>query len=139
MLLKRFIFVSSLGVSALMASEPLATPPAIPMLQTATHHVKSIKSANKTTKQSSMPQECQMMPPMMILLPPPMEIQLVKCKNKLYLPKKEFAQAKLSKYLKKQVKIKNIEIVNGFSQLYKIIYNKTYVIYTNKTVSNFIR
>jgi len=134
MLLKKVIFTCYIGASMLGATETLATPPAIPMLNTTAH-----KKPTKHHHKSSMPKECQMMPPMLILLPPPMQTQLTKCKNNLYLPKKEFAQSQLSKYLNKKVLVKKIEIEQGFNQLYKVTYNKSKVIYTNKTLTNFIK
>lgn len=84
------------------------------------------------------PDSCAMIPPMVLFLPPPMEIELVNCKNKMGLPKKEFAEKQLSKLLKKDIKIDKIEIVKKFNQLYKITYNGGTIL-TNKSVNAFIK
>ena len=111
-------------------------PPMIPSLDT---KAPQQKSAKQTKQKSAMPKACELIPPMVIFLPPPMENQLIKCKNEMFKPKKEFVQKQLAKLLKKKITIEKIEFVAKFNQLYKITYNKNNTILTNKTVDAFIQ
>ena len=79
------------------------------------------KKKIKTNSKVSMPKECEMIPPMIIFLPPPLEDALTKCKNKLFEPKLEFAK---KVFAKKKLKVKSINIVKGFNELYEIKTNK---------------
>ena len=107
-------------------------PPMMPVLDTKNKAVK------KDTKKPSMPASCELIPPMVIFLPPPMEKELVNCKNNMNKPKKEFVEKQLSKLFKKKTTVTKIEIVEKFNQLYKITYDSG-VILTNKTVDAFIK
>ncbi len=113
--MKKMICVSVLIATALVAGEMPPMPPMPPALGNGKQH--------KVKKQTKMPKECELLPPMVIFLPPPMEAQLDSCKNALYKPKKEFAQKQLSKILKKKVIVKSITILKKFSKLYRIEYN----------------
>jgi len=93
---------------------------------------------HKQTKRST-PKSCDMVPPMVVFLPPPMQVEVDKCNNQLHIPKKELVEKNLSKALKKKISVKKIEIVEKFNQLYKITYNDGSVILTNKTVDAFIK
>jgi len=88
------------------------------------HKVKPRSNKNK----NSLPKECEIIPPMLIFMPPPLESDLRKCKNKLFMPKIKFAQKKL------KLKIKKIEIVNGFNEVYKIVTSKK-ILYCNKDLT----
>ncbi|MBD3840778.1 MAG: hypothetical protein IE909_02655 [Campylobacterales bacterium] len=128
----RFVFTSLLsGFIALNAIEMPPMPPMIPMEST-----KSTQQQNVT--KPSMPKSCELIPPMVIFLPPPMEAELVKCKNELFKPKIELVEKNLEKLLKKRVKVQKIEIVEKFTELYKVTYDSG-VILTNKTVDGFIK
>ncbi len=133
MLLKKIILTSCVTLTLLDATQTLATPPSMPML-----NMKQSAEVNTTMQKAVMPKECEMIPPMMILLPPPMEQELVNCQNQLNLPKKEFAEKQLSVFLKKEVTIEKIEIVEKFNQVYKITYTGG-IIFTNKSVDKFLQ
>ncbi len=110
------------------AVDTIPMPPMIPSLDT---------KQNTNKKNSSIPKSCELIPPMVIFLPPPMQVELSKCKNELNRPKKEFVEKQLSKLFKKPVKVIKIEIVKKFNQLYKVTYVGG-IILTNKTVDGFI-
>jgi len=130
MILKKLTPLSiSLATMLNALDMPPMMPPMVPNIDVAKHN-KSIENKK--------PDSCAMIPPMVLFLPPPMEIELVKCKNQMGLPKKEFAQKQLSKLLKKDIKISKIEIVKKFNQLYKITYNGGTIL-TNKSVNAFIK
>jgi hypothetical protein len=122
--MKKLLLTSIIAVYA----SAIEMPPAIPMLD--------IKDDKKTTptKKSKNPKECDMLPPMVVFLPPPMEKMVNECKNKLYIPSKEMAQKGLSKILKRKVKVKSVKLEDGFAQAYEIdIYSEKYI--CNKTVT----
>lgn len=123
MTLKNITLLSIASISILHAAEAPPMPPMPPML----------KSPKAKT-----PSSCQLIPPMVIHLPPPMEKELTNCKNELYLPNKTLVQNNLSKLFKKQIKVQKIEIVPKFNQLYKVSYDGG-VILTNKSVDAFIK
>ena len=126
-----FIAISTL----LYAVDMPPMPPMVPTMKNKTTHAQSTKKQKK----SSMPKSCGLIPPMVLLLPPPMEKDLVKCKNDLYKPKKEFVAKQLAKlFKKKKVNVTKIEIMEDFNQLYKVFYDKK-VILVNKNVDAFIR
>lgn len=110
-------------------------PPMIPIVEN-THTEKNNKQPPKIKNKT--PKSCELIPPMVIFLPPPMEKEVVTCKNELFIPKKEFAQKQLEKLLKKKIKISKIEIVPKFNQLYKITYDGGEIL-TNKNVNAFIK
>ena len=82
---------------------------------------KDVKKEKKETKKTTLPKECQVIPPMIIFLPPPLEDALTKCKNKLFEPKLEYAK---KIFAKKKLKVKSISIVEGFNEVYEIDTNK---------------
>ena len=130
--MKSKILLTTVAFTTLLNA--LDMPPMPPMMP---NMVKE-KSIKKDTKKTAMPSSCELIPPMVIFLPPPMEKELVNCKNNMNKPKKEFAQKQLSKLFKKKIEVKKIEIVKKFNQLYKITYDGG-VILTNKTVDAFIK
>jgi len=114
-------------------------PPMPPMMNFEKEKKKEMQPRpKKDEKKSKMPKECEIIPPMLIFMPPPLEKDLIKCKNKFYFPKKDTAQKKLSKLLGKKVQIKSIDIVEGFEGVYKIVTNKE-VYYCNKNLNKCFR
>jgi len=111
---QKSFFILFLGAISLVASQMPPMPPSL-------NGKKAVH--NKSVKKAAMPKECELLPPMVIFLPPPMEKQLDSCKNKLYKPSKTFAQKRLSKLLNKKIVVKSVKIVKKFSKLYKIKYN----------------
>jgi len=123
------VFVLSITSVALLSA--LDMPPMPPKLVT-----KSVTSSTK--KESTLPKSCQMLPPMVFKLPPPMEIELTKCKNELYFPTKFIVEKNLSKFLKRKIVVSKIEIVKDFKQLYRVTYNGG-IILVNSAVNAFIK
>ena len=133
MLLYKVILLSVASTVFVHAAEAPPMPPMPPMFST------PAKTATQTVaKKQQTPDSCQLIPPMVIHLPPPMEKELVNCKNELFLPSKTLVEKNLSNLLKKQIKVEKIEIVAKFNQLYKITYSDG-VILTNKSVDAFIK
>ncbi|MBT3281316.1 MAG: hypothetical protein HOF69_01580 [Campylobacteraceae bacterium] len=129
--MKYKILLNLLAISTFMSAvDTIPMPPMIPSLDT--------KSNNISNKKSTIPKSCELIPPMVIFLPPPMQDELSKCKNELNKPKKEFVEKQLTKLFKKKVSVNKIEIVKKFNQLYKVTYNDADVILVNKTVDGFI-
>jgi len=110
----------------LLANQSIPMPPMPPALP-----VNNQKKIKHQKKKSSLPKECNIIPPMLIFMPPPLEADLAKCKNKLFLPKLSFAK---KVFAKKHLKVKNISIVEGFIEVYKISTNKG-DFYCNKDLS----
>jgi hypothetical protein len=133
--MKKVFLSLSLFTYGVYALEMPPMPPMISMKDTN----KTVKTETKkgTTKRTT-PESCDLIPPMVIFLPPPMEKDVTTCKNELFMPKKDFAAKQLEKLFKKKVKIISIEIVPKFNQLYKITYDGG-VILTNKSVDAFIQ
>ncbi len=129
MLLYKVILLSVASTVFVHAAEAPPMPPMPPMFST---------PAKTVAKKQQTPDSCQLIPPMVIHLPPPMEKELVNCKNELFLPSKTLVEKNLSNLLKKQIKVEKIEIVAKFNQLYKITYSDG-VILTNKSVDAFIK
>ena len=122
--MKKMILASVFTTLSLVASQMPPMPPMPPSLGGGVKH--------KSTKNTKTPKECDLLPPMVIFLPPPMEAQLDSCKNALYKPKKEFATKQLSKLFKKKIVIKSIKILKKFSKLYRIEYKDGVVLCNSK-------
>jgi len=131
--MKKTILLSVVSLTLLnaMDNKPMF-PPMVPSLpiHKAVPHAKKAKAI--------VADSCNMIPPMILHLPPPMEIALIKCKNESNMPSKALVEKRLSTLLKKKVKVLKIEIVKKFNQLYKVTYNGG-VILTNKNADAFIR
>jgi len=112
----------------LFANQTIPMPPMPPSLPV--NNNTKIKH-KKIEKKPSLPKECSIIPPMLIFMPPPLEADLTKCKNKLFMPKIEYAKKIFSK---KHLKVKSVSIVNGFIEVYKISTNKGNY-YCNKNLS----
>lgn len=121
-----------------ISANAIEMPPMPPILTVEDTNKTKKSQINKNETKRSTPSSCDLVPPMVIFLPPPMEKEVVNCKNELFIPKKEIAQKQLEKLLKKKVKIVKIEIVPKFNQLYKITYDGGEIL-TNKTVDAFIK
>ena len=133
--MKTKILLSTIVFTTLLnAMDMPPMPPMMPSTPTKQDKQKDTKSTQKST----MPTSCELIPPMVIFLPPPMEKELTNCKNNMNKPKKDFVEKQLLKLLKKKTKVTKIEIVEKFNQLYKITYDGG-VILTNKTVDAFIK
>jgi len=130
--MKKTILLSVVSLTLLNAMDKPMFPPMVPSLPThkASPHAKKAKAI--------VADSCNMIPPMILHLPPPMELALIKCKNESNMPTKALVEKRLSGLLKKKVKVIKIEIVKKFNQLYKVIYNGG-VILTNKNADAFIR
>ena len=102
--MKKYLLFAALVVYVFGANIP--TPPSMP----------SLMQPKKVDKKDS----CQIIPPMLIHIPPMLEDDLDRCKNRLYLPTKDMASKRLKEMLKRDVKVKNVSYVEGFSMLYKI-------------------
>jgi exonuclease V gamma subunit len=132
--MKNKILLALLSSSILLtASDSIPMPPMIPSLDTKAH---TVSKKNNSTK-PQLPASCELIPPMVIFLPPPMQMELTKCKNQLNKPKKEFVEKQLSKLFKKKITVSKVEVVEKFNQLYKVTYNGGTIL-VNKTVDGFI-
>jgi hypothetical protein len=92
---------------------------------------ESVKTSKKV--KNKLPKECSIIPPMLIFMPPPLEEDLRKCKNKLFMPSVDVAKKELSKKYK-NIEINDVFIVEGFDEVYEIKTNKGNF-YCNKTVT----
>jgi hypothetical protein len=126
--MKKLLFVMPLFLLAQNLSMP-PMPPALPLNE----NKKIVNKQKKVQQKTTMPKECSVIPPMLIFMPPPLQEDLRKCKNKLFMPNIDLAKRELSKKYK-NIKIYNISIVDGFEELYKIKTNKG-ILFCNKTVT----
>ena len=122
--MKRVFFtIAIIAATALLASDMPPMPPGMMDSGKKSANVQKKDTKQKTKKKGSgfkMPKECSTLPPMIIFLPPPMEVEMRACKNALHLPKKEDALKKLKASYKKDVVIKSIKPVDGFVEVYQI-------------------
>lgn len=80
------------------------------------------------------PKSCQMIPPMIYKLPPPLEKLVDECKNETNMP----ADQNIKSVFGKDIKELHIEILEDFSKLYKVFFtrkNQKIVKYCNDTLS----
>ena len=119
----------------IFANEAVPMPPMPPMMNLGATKKETPKKeeSKKSAKKTSfkMPKECQTIPPMIILLPPPLEQSLTECKNRLYLPKLDYAK---KVFAKKGLKVKSVNFVKGFVELYEVKTDKG-VFYCNRNLS----
>ncbi|NWF65841.1 MAG: hypothetical protein HXX81_00045 [Campylobacterales bacterium] len=87
-----------------------------------------VKKGNSENKASAMPKECEVLPPMIIFLPPPMEADLTLCKNALHKPTLE----NVKKTYKDAV---SVDIAEEFKELYKITLKNKKELYCNSSLS----
>jgi len=123
----------------LFANEAMPMPPMPPALPVTNmnknqQNHKEIKANIKKKEKKAknvMPKECAVIPPMLIFMPPPLQNDLTKCKNRLFLPKLNVAK---KVFAKKGLKVKSVSIAEGFTELYKVSTNKG-EFYCNKTLN----
>jgi len=80
-----------------------------------------------------LPKECKTIPPMIIFLPPPMEKELIPCKNVVFKPSIKRIQKKFKN------KIKTIEITPGFERVYTLIFENNETLFCNKEITQCIK
>ena len=134
--MKSKILLTLFTASTLLSAMDM--PPMPPMIPTMNTKKETVNKKQPKQKKQSMPKSCELIPPMVIFLPPPMEMELTKCKNALGKPSKELVQKQLTKLFKKKIIVKKIEIVEKFNQLYKVTYDGGTIL-VNKTVDGFIQ
>lgn len=79
-----------------------------------------------------LPKECKTIPPMIIFLPPPMEKELIPCKNRVFLPS-------LKSVKKKFPKAVDVRPTKGFERLYAITLENNETLFCNKELSRCIK
>ena len=134
MKLHNFFAFSLVTATLLNAMDSSMMPPMVPTLGATQKTTTTVKVATK----NEVPSSCELVPPMIINLPPPLEDAVTKCKNERGIPKKEYVEQQLSKLMKKKIEVKSISIVPKFNQLYKVTY-KGGTILCNKSVDAFIK
>ncbi len=132
----------------IMSSDMPPMPPgfgAPPVPNAGQKNVKA-KKTNDFQKKISEIKGCNSLPPMIIFLPPPMEKDLIACRNEYYKPSKAKAKKLISKMIGKDVKIKSISIEEGFREVYKIEYSakrffmdKNFVKYCNSVLTKCLK
>lgn len=104
------IALTSILVSLLHATEPLPMPPMVP----------SLPGTSSPTSVSALPKSCEIIPPMIYKLPPPLENALRTCNNDLKKPTEAFIKEKFGNHIKNIT----IEALEGFSQVYLIAFEE---------------
>jgi len=103
-------------------------PPAIP-------NIGSHKTIQKSsTQNSNLPKSCQMIPPMIYKLPPPLENLLDKCKNDMHMPKAQTVKTTFGK----DIKGLHVVALKDFSKLYQVSFllkGKKNIKYCNETLT----
>ena len=112
-----------------LASNLLPVIPSVPPPMPPAMNLKTKKTVKSNP--NKLPKECDAIPPMILFLPPPLESSLNECKNKLFEPKLSFAK---KIFAKKHLKVKSVNIVKGFNELYEIKTDKK-TFYCNKNLS----
>lgn len=77
------------------------------------------KQEREQKLKAMLPKECQTLPPMLILLPPPMQKEMTSCKNAFHFPKPD-KKGNFQKIFGEKATITNITIVQGFNRLYAV-------------------
>lgn len=75
-----------------------------------------------------LPKECKTIPPMIIFLPPPMEKELIPCKNEVFKPTMKMVKKKFPKAVA-------IAPTKGFERVYTITLENNTTIFCNKDLS----
>lgn len=108
---------------SLFAVEMPPMPPGFMNTEVAKAPVKKEqKRVQKRRAKVSFPKECDVIPPMLFMLPPPLKRDLDRCTIELYKPNSEILNSKLSKFTKSKVEILSIKGVESILGLYKIEY-----------------
>jgi hypothetical protein len=93
------------------------------------------KSAKKSIQSGI--KACDSIPPMIYILPPPLEAELKDCKDEFFKPKIELAQMALSKIVE-GIEINDLKPLPQYDMLYKIQHNKKINILCNKSITSCI-
>ena len=120
--MKKYLFLILPVLTLAVDAPPM--PPMIPNLSPTT-------SPTHSKQAGSLPKSCEIIPPMIYKLPPPLENALIACKNDLYKPSLSVASKKFKKQVKSIVALKN------FSQIYTITFadKKLKTLYCNQNLS----
>jgi len=87
------------------------------------------------------PESCKTLPKMIIFLPPPMEVDFIKCKNDLYMPTVYETQQVLKKRFGKDVQDVTVSLAKGFYQLYRVDFQlnkEKRTVFVNSALTKFI-
>lgn len=104
-----------------------STPPMPPMNGS---EGKSSKPSLKTM----LPKECQTLPPMLVVLPPPMQAEMDKCLNAFHFPKPDYKK-NFAKLFGEDAAVTNISVLSDFTRLYKVEFStKSWLGSTRRTV-----
>ena len=134
--MKKLLFLIPFVLFANEAMPMPPMPPAVPVINMNKNtnqqtHKKGKTNIKQKKSKHIMPKECAVIPPMLIFMPPPLQDDLTKCKNRLFLPKLNVAK---KVFAKKGLKVKSVSIAKGFTQLYQVSTNKGNF-YCNKTLN----
>ena len=132
---KLLLLATSIGY---LYSHSVQMPPMMPpMIPTSTK--STVKSVNTTSKKDEKIAKkagaCDMIPPMLHLLPPPLQEALDKCQIEKFFPKEEAVK----KYLNnKKIKYEKLTItpVKDFIRVYKIDLGNKNFLYCNGMMTN---
>lgn len=142
------LLVVSSFIFAFSADMPPMPPGfgASPMPGQVNRAVAKGKKPNTFKKNLSEIPGCNSLPPMIIFLPPPMEKDLIACRNEYFKPTKAKAKEFISKLVGKDVTIKSVSIEEGFREVYKIEYsakniflNKDFTKYCNTALTKCLK
>lgn len=113
--------------ASLIYAQELQMPPSMPMLDM---KKQDSKKQTKTKKMNS----CEAIPPMIHMLPPPLQSAVDTCQNEKFMPKKE----QVVKYLKKnKIAYKSIEIkpAKDFVRVYNVTLGNGKTLFCNEKVT----
>lgn len=106
--------ILGLSFASIFASQMPPMPPMPPMMG------MDINTTKQPVQKQEVVNSCELLPPMVVFIPPPMEDMLNECKNSLKMPKEELVKEKLLKGQYKDAKVEKISVAEGFVQLYAI-------------------
>jgi len=75
-----------------------------------------------------LPSECKTIPPMILFLPPPLEKELIECKNIVFKPTLKSVQKKFKT-------AKKVQPLSGFEKVYKITLENNLTLFCNQKLS----
>jgi|GEM_PF-1566849 len=124
--MKKYILMSVVA-SLLVASEMPPMPPGFFDTPTKKEVKEEPKKATNTQRSvkvaSKMPKECDVVPPMLFMLPPPLQADLDKCTKILYRPSKTKLEASIAKIEKQDINIISIDNLDNFKDVYRVTYS----------------
>jgi len=122
--MKKLFFI--LAMSSFIVASEIDMPPSIPMLKAQQQKVDT----NETPKVNS----CDMIPPMLHMLPPPLQGELDNCVNTKNQPT---VQMVIEYLLKNKMKYKTLTIkpASDFVRLYEVDLGNKRIIYCNEKVT----